>query len=134
LNSRLIAISGGYFFAFFRLLPLSRLLIINFALSACSLNKERLSGMAEIRRDCQTVNSRSWKVSGIKNPPITGAVLPVERKCFMEIITKDGYPCCLINEKKNHIKIKTFPYMNSIGKFPLRKILGKGKEKTCAVS
>jgi hypothetical protein len=60
-------------------------------------------------------------------------LLPEERKDFMEIITKDGYTVCLINEKKNQIKIRTFPYMNSIGKFPLRKILGKGKEKTCAV-
>jgi len=64
------------------------------------------------------------KFGKVKNSG-TGIFLPEERKDFMEIITKDGYPCCLINGNKNHVKTKPIPYMKNVGKFSLVKVLGR---------
>ena len=52
----------------------------------------------------------------------------------MAVISMDGYPCCLINEKTKHLKVKAIPY--KIGKFRtlrnLKKILQwSGKELEC---
>jgi len=47
----------------------------------------------------------------------------------MEIITKDGYPCSLINANRKQIRIKTLPYMNRIGKFPPVKVSGNTVER-----
>jgi hypothetical protein len=41
------------------------------------------------------------------------------------IITKDGYPCSLINGNRHSVKTKPIPYMKNVGKFSLVKVLGR---------
>jgi hypothetical protein len=48
----------------------------------------------------------------------------VERKDFM-IITVNGYPCSLVDGNRHRVKTKPIPYLKNIGKFRLKKILGR---------